>query len=224
MNVRQVRLLAKSSHPTREYNDRMNTRSISDLATLQEQMRRCRLCADAGYPITPEAIFSGVVTARIMVVGQAPGGREVDLGLPFSGPAGHRLFSWLEQAGFEEKRFREEQYITAITKCFPGKGKSRGDRVPTAAERKLCLPFLAREIELVRPELIVSIGGVAIRHFLGKVRFDDAIGQVYHVDGRSIVPLPHPSGANIWLNRPTSKDLLQKALLSLKTATGGFSH
>ena len=187
-----------------------------NLMRCQEQMRSCHLCAEAGYPITPRAIFSGLATARIMVVGQAPGGREVELGLPFSGPAGKRLFSWLAQAGFEEEEFRREQYITAITKCYPGKGTSRGDRIPTAAERKLCLPFLARELELVQPELIIPVGGVAIRHFLGNIKLDEAIGQAYEKDGRSIVPLPHPSGANIWLNRPRSKLLLQEALLLLK--------
>ncbi len=201
------------------YNDRMNGRSITELTALQEQMRHCHLCAKAGYPIVPRAIFSGPVTARIMVVGQAPGGREVERGLPFSGPAGRRLFSWLAQAGFKEDEFRKDQYITAITKCYPGKGKSRGDRVPTAAERELCLPFLAREVELVQPELIIPVGGVAIRHFLGKMKLDDAIGQVYHKDGRSIIPLPHPSGANIWLNRPKSKLLLQQALLLLSDAS-----
>ena len=193
----------------------MNGRSSIGLAELHDEMRRCHLCAEAGCPITPRAIFSGQATARIMVVGQAPGGREVKLGLPFSGPAGKKLFSWLAQAGFEEEEFRREQYITAITKCYPGKGKSRGDRVPTAAERKLCLPFLARELELVQPELIIPVGGVAIRYFLGNIKLDDAIGQIYHNSGRSILPLPHPSGANIWLNRPASKDLLQKALLAL---------
>ena len=194
----------------------MNGRSNDELAALQHEMRRCHLCAEAGYPITPRAIFSGPATARTMVVGQAPGGREVELGLPFSGPAGKKLFSWLAQAGFEEEEFRQEQYITAITKCYPGKGKSRGDRVPTAAERSLCLPFLARELELVQPELIIPVGGVAIRYFLGNIKLNEAIGQAYEKDGRSIIPLPHPSGANIWLNRPKSKLLLQQALILLK--------
>ena len=197
----------------------MNRRPNSELATLHDKMRKCHLCSEAGYPITPRAIFSGSATARIMVVGQAPGGREVEHGLPFSGPAGKRLFSWLAQAGFEEGAFRHDQYITAITKCYPGKGKSRGDRVPTAAERALCLPFLASELELVRPKLIIPVGGVAIRYFLGHIKLDEAVGQIYEKNGRAIIPLPHPSGANIWLNRSASKDLLQKALLLLKESS-----
>jgi uracil-DNA glycosylase len=117
------------------------------LTQLQHEMRSCRRCLEAGYPIREGAIFSGSASARIMVVGQAPGIREGGTGLPFSGPAGKRLFSWLAHAGFEESEFRVTQYITAITKCFPGKGNSRGDRVPTAVERRLCAPFLARESE-----------------------------------------------------------------------------
>jgi len=98
------------------------------LDELQHEMRDCRRCLEAGYPIREGAIFSGSASARIMVVGQAPGIREGGTGLPFSGPAGKRLFSWLARAGFEEEAFRATQYITAIIKCFPGKGNSRGDR------------------------------------------------------------------------------------------------
>lgn len=184
----------------------------------QEHVRAvhdCRRCLEAGFSITPGPIFSGPQSARTMIVGQAPGRQEVGTGLPFSGPAGRQLFVWLEQAGFDGDLFRGNQYITAITRCYPGKGSSRGDRVPTAAERSLCEPFLAREIELVQPEVIIPVGGVAIRRFLDKVRLDDAVGQVYKKDGKLLLPLPHPSGANIWLNRSTSKRLLKKALAAL---------
>ena len=95
------------------------------LTQLQREMRSCRCCLEAGYPIRPQAIFSGSASAQIMVVGQAPGIREAGTGLPFSGPAGKRLFSWFAYAGFEEEAFRVTQYITAITKCFPGKLESR---------------------------------------------------------------------------------------------------
>jgi len=151
-----------------------------------------------------------------MVVGQAPGVREGKTGLPFSGPAGKRLFSWLTEAGFEEEEFRAVQYITAITKCYPGKGNGRGDRVPTAAERKLCAPFLVRELDIVRPQLIIPVGRVAIDHFLGRGRLADLIGDVFERDGRLVLPLPHPSGANLWLNRPKSQALIHAALDHLR--------
>jgi len=184
----------------------------ASLTKLHEEMRRCRRCLEAGYPITPGAIFSGPATATVLIVGQAPGVREKETGLPFSGPAGKRLFSWLTEAGFEEEEFRAAQYITAITKCYPGKGRSRGDRVPTAAERKLCAPFLARELDIVRPQLIISVGRVAIDHFLGRGKLADLIGVVFKRDGRLVLPLPHPSGANLWLNRPKSQALIHAAL------------
>lgn len=188
---------------------------MRELAALHAEMRRCQRCLDAGYPITPRAIFSGVATARIMVIGQAPGLNETKTGRPFDGPAGRRLFSWLRRAGFEEDGFRRTQYITAITKCYPGKKGSRGDRLPTAVERKLCAPFLARELELVDPEVIVPVGRVAISRFLGKIKLAEAVGSRFERDGRLIVPLPHPSGANLWLNQPESRELLDRALAQL---------
>ncbi len=186
------------------------------LVALHAEMRRCRRCLDAGYPITPRPIFSGVATARIMVVGQAPGLNETRTGRPFDGPAGRRLFAWLGQAGFVEDEFRRTQYITAVTKCYPGKKGARGDRVPTAAERRLCAPFLARELEIVAPKLIIPVGRIAISRFLGEIGLDEAVGKVFNRDDRLILPLPHPSGANLWLNRPESKDLLHAAIIHLR--------
>jgi len=184
----------------------------ASLTKLHEEMRRCQRCLKAGYPITPGAIFSGGPSARVLIVGQAPGVREGKTGLPFSGPAGKRLFSWLTEAGFEEEEFRAVQYITTITKCYPGKGNGHGDRVPTAAERRLCAPFLARELDIVRPQLIIPVGRVAIDHFLGRGKLADLIGNVFERDGRLVLPLPHPSGANLWLNRPKSQALIHAAL------------
>ncbi len=189
---------------------------MDEFQRLQKEMRRCRKCLDAGYPITPRPIFSGPATARIMVIGQAPGLNETRTGRPFDGPAGRRLFSWLGRAGFVEDEFRRTQYITAVTKCYPGKKGARGDRVPTAMERKLCAPFLSRELELVDPALIIPVGRIAISRFLGKVRLDEAIGHIYERNGKLFLPLPHPSGANLWLNRPENLALLDHAIASLR--------
>ncbi len=158
----------------------------------------------------------------VMVVGQAPGVQEKENGLPFSGPAGKRLFQWFGEAGWKEDEFRATHYITAITKCYPGKPQTpsqrplHGDRVPSAAERNLCTPFLERELEIIQPELILPIGRVAINHFLGKGKLKDLIGKVFERDGRLVHPFPHPSGANVWLNRPESKRLIAAALEHLR--------
>ncbi len=195
--------------------------SFSSLTNLQNEMRRCRRCLEKGYPITPGAIFSGPASAAVMVVGQAPGVQERGNGRPFSGPAGKRLFQWFGEAGWKEDEFRTTHYITAMTKCYPGKPlrpataskpQSHGDRVPSAAERNLCAPFLKREIKIVRPELIIPIGRVAIHRFLGEGKLANLIGNAFERDGRLVLPFPHPSGANVWLNRPENKRLLKAAL------------
>ncbi|MBN1179366.1 MAG: uracil-DNA glycosylase family protein [Anaerolineae bacterium] len=187
-------------------------------------MRACRRCLDAGYAIVPGAVFSGPVTARVMVVGQAPGVTESQVGRPFNASSGRRLFQWLGQAGWDEAAFRATQYMTAITKCFPGKASGgKGDRVPTPAEQALCAPFLERELALVQPEVVIPVGGLAVKRLLGAGRLSDVVGGVYEVDGRWIVPLPHPSGASLWLNRPKNRAQVQQALAQLAHLRQRFS-
>jgi len=183
-------------------------------------MRACRRCAAAGFVITPGAIFSGSVTATVMVIGQAPGSTEVEAGRPFNASSGRRLFKWLADAGWEEDAFRATQYMTAITKCYPGKSSGgKGDRVPSRAEQSLCAPFLDQEIALVNPEIIIPVGGLAVRRFLGQVRLGDVVGTaIPDTDGRLLVPLPHPSGASLWLNRPEHAALVRQAIQHLYTA------
>ncbi len=148
-----------------------------------------------------------------MVVGQAPGATESESGIPFCGPAGRRLFRWLADAGWPEETFRAEQYITAVTKCFPGKGVGgRGDRAPSRRERDLCAPFLDRELELIAPSIVLAVGAASIGRILGPLPLGDCVGERFRVGDRIVVPLPHPSGANLWLNRPENRDRLLRAL------------
>ena len=187
------------------------------LAALHRDLRQCRRCLDLGHPIVAGAVFSGPVDARLMVVGQAPGIRETEVKKPFSGPSGKRLFGWFAEIGWDEGWFRETQYMTAITKCFPGKAASgRGDRVPGVEEQRLCAPHLDREIAIVDPEIVVPIGGLAIRRFLGAAPLRERIGRRFDIEGRIVVPLPHPSGANLWLNRRENQRLVEEALAHLR--------
>ena len=187
------------------------------LNALHDELRACRRCLGAGHPVTTGAVFSGPADARLMVVGQAPGVRETEILTPFSGPSGRRLFSWFAEAGWDELAFRATQYMTAITKCFPGKAAGgRGDRVPSVEERRLCGPYLDREIEIVDPEVIVSVGGLAIRRFLGTRTLRECIGRRFDIAGRVVIPLPHPSGANLWLNRRENQQLVEEALEQLR--------
>jgi uracil-DNA glycosylase len=184
------------------------------LDALHAEMQACHRCLEAGFSITPGAIFSGPASARVMIVGQAPGITEVDARRPFNASSGRRLFQWLAEAGWDEDDFRATQYMTAVTKCYPGKSPGgKGDRAPSRAEQKLCAPFLARELALVQPEIIIPVGGLAIRRFLGKVKLVDVVGTTVQNDNDQwIVPLPHPSGASLWLNKPNHQALVQHAI------------
>jgi uracil-DNA glycosylase len=150
-----------------------------------------------------------------MTVGQAPGRHEAEVThLPFSGPAGHRLFRWLAQAGFDEAEFRATQAMTAITKCYPGPHSGgRGDRVASREEQALCAPWLEREIALINPRVLILIGGLAIGRFLGHGQpMTCLVGTQFEQGGHTLVALPHPSGASQWFNRPENKVRLAQAL------------
>ncbi len=184
------------------------------LADLHSRMDDCRLCLEAGYEIFPRAIFSGGRSARLMVIGQAPGITEKEAGRPFNAGSGTRLFKWLGEAGVEETWFRDSQYMTAVTKCYPGRSKSgSGDRVPTSSEQSFCRPYLDEEIILIDPELIIPVGRLAISIFYpNKVSLKDIIGTQKQVDGRWIVPLPHPSGASRWHQIEANRDRIGEAV------------
>lgn len=189
-----------------------------DIQALQTQIHQCTLCADAGYAIQGPPIFSGRAGARLMVVGQAPGRVEVsDTHKPFSGTAGARLFRWLQAAGWEEADFRRRFYMTSITKCFPGPNQSgRGDRAPTRAEQRLCSDWLEAEITLIDPEVLVPVGKLAIERFFGRgFVLTDLIGNRFQIDGRIVIPLPHPSGASAWIQKAEHQELIRAAIAQL---------
>lgn len=187
-------------------------------ATLRAEMRACRRCLEAGYDIVAGAVFSGPAPSPLMLVGQAPGVTEAQVKRPFNASSGTRLFQWLAEAGFEETEFRARYYMTAVTKCYPGKHpKGKGDRKPSRAEQALCRPFLERELALVQPRVLLAVGGLAIETLLDRrLRLDQAVGQVFEVNGRHVLPLPHPSGASLWPNRPENQARITQALALLR--------
>jgi uracil-DNA glycosylase len=181
-------------------------------------MRACHRCVDAGFGMTAGAVFSGPAPAPLMLVGQAPGVTEVQAKRPFNASAGRRLFQWLSEAGLEEGHFRASFHMSAVTKCYPGRlPGGKGDRRPSRVEQELCHPFLERELALVRPKVLLAVGGLAIDTLLGRhLPLEQAVGEVFLVEGRWIVPLPHPSGASLWPNRPENKERIGRALAILR--------
>jgi len=187
------------------------------LESLQARMRACRLCLEAGHHILPGAVFSGGIGARAMIIGQAPGITEHNSGRPFNAGSGSRLFRWLAQAGIDEAEFRRTQYMTAVTKCYPGRAPGGGDRVPSRAEQALCRPYLDREIALIDPALILPVGRLAIGLFFpASLPLEDIIGTETVRDGRWIIPLPHPSGASRWHQLPENRERIEAALRRIR--------
>ncbi|MEW5826173.1 MAG: uracil-DNA glycosylase family protein [Candidatus Bipolaricaulota bacterium] len=188
-----------------------------DWEELQASIRACTRCRTAGHPVVPGSVVSGPSKAEIVLVGQAPGAMESETRVPFCGPSGRRLFSWVSEAGWAEDEFRDRVYLTALTKCYPGKARGgRGDRVPSVAERKLCAPFLEAELRLVQPKVVVTVGRMAAERFMGAGGLSTRIGKAFRIDGRIVVPLPHPSGANLWLNPAPHRDLVERAVERLR--------
>jgi uracil-DNA glycosylase family 4 len=188
--------------------------TIKDLTELHARLRACRLCLDAGHDIYPRAIFSGRSGASIMIIGQAPGITEKEAGRPFNAGSGTRLFRWLADAGIDETWFRNTQYLTSVTKCYPGRSKSgSGDRVPSRTEQTLCRPYLDQEITLIGPRLIIPVGGLAISLFYPAGQpLTEIIGTQKQVNGRWIVPLPHPSGASRWHQSAENRERVRQAV------------
>lgn len=192
---------------------------MTEFTTLQKEMRACTICKDQGHWVEPPAVAQGVVTAKIITIGQAPGITEVEVGRPFNAGSGKRLFEWLGKAGIEEDWFRATQYMTSVTKCYPGRAKGGGgDRVPSTPEQELCRPFLDREIALVQPKLIIPIGRLAITLFYSKkLKLTEIIATQTQTEGGAwVVPLPHSSGASRWHQIAENRLLIEQAIGLIK--------
>jgi uracil-DNA glycosylase len=173
----------------------------------------CDRCAAMHKPV----VSGGPVVSSVMLVGQAPGDREPLLKRPFAWTAGKTLFRWFEQStGISEPNFRSSIYMAAVCRCFPGKRAEGGDRVPTDEEIRNCSHWLEREMKLLRPELVIPVGKLAISQFIPTTRLDEIIGRQFtgKLAGHrfDLIPLPHPSGASPWHRIEPGKTLLTRAL------------
>jgi uracil-DNA glycosylase len=161
-------------------------------------------------------VVGPTLLSRILLVGQAPGDKEPALGRPFAWTAGKQLFKWFATLGVDEATFRARVYMAATCRCFPGKNPGGGDRVPSPEEVASCRPWLERELELLRPTLLLPIGRLAIEQFLPPAPLVEQVGHVRSiVRGRrriDVLPLPHPSGASTWPRTQPGKSLTEQAL------------
>jgi len=186
------------------------------------QVRGCRICPTVEPPpvaARPE------VWPRLMLVGQAPGPKEVVLQRPFAYTAGSRLFAWFARMGVSEEEFRRRVWMCAVIRCFPGRAPQGGDRVPNPLEIANCAPYLEEEIRLIRPATVLAVGQLAIKKFLPEnVPLQERVGRSFPVSrgdvAFDVIPLPHPSGRSTWLVRPENQALLDRALELVRESAG----
>lgn len=188
-------------------------RQFSSIQSLQQDLSRCRRCGEAGFRIESEPVVQGAAGRRAYLLGQAPGVVEGAEGAPWRGRSGRTLRSWLE---LDDERFDEVFYCASVTRCYPGRTSGRGDRSPTIAEQRLCAPWRDEELRLLRPDLVVTVGGLAARAILGTSTLGECVGKSYLVDGAIAIPLPHPSGASAWLRDGTNRARLGKAITHIR--------
>jgi len=165
--------------------------------------------------VLPEAnpTFEGGPGAVFFLVGQAPGPVEKESRRPFMGRAGRELARWMERAGFgSEDEFRRLTYIAALIRCFPGRNQAgTGDRPPPRRAIANCASWLEVELALLRPRVLIPVGQLAIASFLGPGPLEARVGRTFGAEP-VVLPLPHPSGQNRWLNDPNHRERLEGAL------------
>jgi DNA polymerase len=156
--------------------------SLDEIARLVRQCSDCELGRGRKNAVPGE----GSPDADLMIIGEGPGAQEDLLGRPFVGRAGQFLDELLGYIGLK----REDVFIANMVKCRPPE-----NRDPLPAEVSACNKYLERQIELLDPLLIVTLGRVSLARFFPKESMTRARGKVREKDGRFIYPVMHPAAA-----------------------------
>lgn len=154
---------------------------------LAEVARGCTACAELATSRTQ--VVPGVLppSAQVLLIGEAPGAEEDAAGVPFVGRSGRLLDELLTEAGLA----RDDIAVANVLKCRPP-----GNRTPRRFEQVNCRPWLARQVELAEPRVLVTLGGTATQWALGRdARVRDVRGTVHEFGHRPLVATYHPSAA-----------------------------
>ncbi|MGE5342918.1 MAG: uracil-DNA glycosylase [Candidatus Omnitrophota bacterium] len=168
------------------------------LDTVTQQMLQCTLC---GLHKTKKHYVPGEGNPRpdILFIGEGPGETEDEMGRPFVGNAGQLLDKVIEKMGYK----REDVYIANIVKCRPP-----GNREPSKAEADACLPHLVRQIDILKPKIIVCLGRTAMNYLLGgSYSIMEKRGTRFEFNGIPVIPTYHPS----YILHQTTKNAVSKA-------------
>jgi len=184
------------------------------LSLVADEVRRCTRCP-LSLTRTNAVPGEGPPGAAVVIIGEGPGRNEDLQGRPFVGAAGKQLDGLLKDAGL----VRDDVYITNVVKCRPPE-----NRRPTDAEAEACHPYLERQIELLRPTVIVLLGDSALKRFLPDQTLGGAHGKLFTRGGLALFPTYHPAAMiyNRTLEKVSSEDF--KALGKILAGLGPESQ
>ncbi len=154
-------------------------------AELYEEIADCPMC-ELARTRTQTVPGSGPLPCDLMFIGEGPGQREDELGLPFVGRSGQFLDELLASIG----RSRRDVYVTNVVKCRPP-----GNRDPEAHEIAACRGYLDRQIEMAQPKVIATLGRFSMARWFPGERISAIHGQPRRVDAISVIPMYHPAAA-----------------------------
>jgi uracil-DNA glycosylase family 4 len=175
---------------------------VSALTDLYEEIANCQRCilSQARQRVVPG---EGPEGAEIVFIGEAPGFHEDQQGRPFVGPAGQLLEQLLDNIGLK----REDVYICNVIKCRPPR-----NRDPLPEEIETCRPYLDRQIELIAPRMIVTLGRISMERYFPGAKISHIHGQPRKVGGIIYYPMYHPAAA---LHQPRWRQVINEDMLKI---------
>ena len=175
---------------------------MTPLTELYEEIAACQRC-ELAKGRTQTVPGEGSESAEIMFIGEAPGFHEDRQGRPFVGAAGRFLEELLASIGLK----REEVYIANVIKCRPP-----GNRDPLPDEIETCKPYLDKQIELLQPKLIVTLGRYSMARYFPNASITRIHGQPKRIGGRIYYPMFHPAAA---LHQPKWRSAVEEDMLKI---------
>lgn len=201
----------KSASPLLEATGATNAEKIASLMAMAEKWEPARALGT----LRDTMVFSvGDPNAKLMLIGEAPGIEEERLREPFVGPAGQKLTGILKAMGFD----RSQVYISNICKFRPAmEDQGRGNRAPTEVEMAACLPFVLTEIDIIRPQVIVALGGTALKGLGIEGSVSRLRGRFHEFQNTPVMITFHPSfilreereNGGLEIKRQVWEDMLQ---------------
>ena len=170
---------------------------MSELTDMYAQIRVCKKC-ELSQSRTNAVPGEGPENAEVMFIGEAPGFHEDRQGRPFVGAAGQYLDELLGMMGMD----RNKVYITNVVKCRPPQ-----NRDPLPNEMEACRPYLDRQIELIKPKVIITISRFAMARWFANQKISAIHGQARHFGHLLVVPFFHPAAA---LHQPSLRKVIEE--------------